>query len=288
MRTVLGEHRPQIIFHAAAHKHVPMMEANPGEAIKNNVLGTRLLGELAGEHGVEAFVMISTDKAVRPTSVMGATKRVAELAIQDLAGRYTTRFVAVRFGNVIGSAGSVVPIFREQIRRGGPVTVTHPEMRRYFMTIPEAAQLVLQAGAMGEGGEIFILDMGEPMRILDLAEEMITLTGLRPYVDMDIVFTGLRPGEKLFEELELSGEQIAKTRHPKIFIGRLNAYPPEEVARALRFLEELARDGDGTAVRKFLNSLLPEANLGVRRTTRERARSVEAAAAGQRVTPPVS
>jgi len=288
MRALLGEHRPQIIFHAAAHKHVPMMEANPGEAIKNNVLGTRLLGEIAGEHGVEAFVMISTDKAVRPTSIMGATKRVAELAVQDLAGRYATRFEAVRFGNVIGSAGSVVPIFREQIRRGGPVTVTHPEMRRYFMTIPEAAQLVLQAGAMGEGGEIFILDMGEPMRILDLAEEMITLTGLRPYVDMDIVFTGLRPGEKLFEELELSGEQIAKTRHPKIFIGRLKAYPPEEVARALRFLEELARDGDGTAVRKFLNSLLPEANLGVRRTTRERTRSVEAAAAGQRVTPPVS
>ena len=288
MRTVLGEHRPHIIFHAAAHKHVPMMEANPGEAIKNNVLGTRLLGEIAGEHGVEAFVMISTDKAVRPTSIMGATKRVAELAIQDLAGRYTTRFEAVRFGNVIGSAGSVVPIFREQIRRGGPVTVTHPEMRRYFMTIPEAAQLVLQAGAMGEGGEIFILDMGEPMRILDLAEEMITLTGLRPYVDMDIVFTGLRPGEKLFEELELSGEQIAKTRHPKILIGRLNAYPPEEVARALRFLEELSRDGDGTAVRKFLNSLLPEANLGVRRTTRERVRSAEPAPAAQRVTPPVS
>ncbi len=288
MRAIFGEHRPQIIFHAAAHKHVPMMEANPGEAIKNNVLATRLLGDLAGEAGVEAFVMISTDKAVRPTSIMGATKRVAELAVQDLAGRYPTRFEAVRFGNVIGSAGSVVPIFREQIRRGGPVTVTHPEMRRYFMTIPEAAQLVLQAGAMGEGGEIFILDMGEPMRILDLAEEMITLTGLRPYVDMDIVFTGLRPGEKLFEELELSGEQIAKTRHPKIVIGRLNAYPPEEVARALRFLEELARDGDGTAVRKFLNTLLPEANLGVRRTTRTGARKTDPGIAGQPVTPTVS
>jgi FlaA1/EpsC-like NDP-sugar epimerase len=285
MRMLLADHTPQVIFHAAAHKHVPMMEANAGEAIKNNILASRLLGELAGELGVEAFVMISTDKAVRPTSIMGATKRVAELAIQDLASRYPTRYLAVRFGNVIGSAGSVVPVFREQIRRGGPVTVTHPEMRRYFMTIPEAAQLVLQAGAMGQGGEIFILDMGEPVRILDLAEEMITLTGLRPYVDMDIVFTGLRPGEKLFEELELSGEQIAKTRHPKIFIGKLNPYPSEEVSRALRFLEELARDGDGTAIRKFLNSLLPEANLGVRRTTRERTRTSESVPVARSLTP---
>jgi len=287
MRAILATHAPQIIFHAAAHKHVPMMESNPGEAIKNNILASRLLAELAGENGVDAFVMISTDKAVRPTSIMGATKRVAELSILDLARKYQTRYEAVRFGNVIGSAGSVVPIFREQIRRGGPVTVTHPEMRRYFMTIPEAAQLVLQAGAMGEGGEIFILDMGEPVRILDLAEEMITLTGLRPYVDMDIVFTGLRPGEKLFEELELSGEQIAKTRHPKIFIGRLNAYPPEEIDRALRVLAELARDGDGTAVRKFLNSLLPEANLGVRRATREGTRKSDGVSA-RGVAPPVS
>jgi len=287
MRSIFAEHAPQVIVHAAAHKHVPMMESNPGEAIKNNILATRLLGELAGEHGVEAFVLISTDKAVRPTSIMGATKRIAELAVQDLGGRYATRYVAVRFGNVIGSAGSVVPIFREQIRRGGPVTVTHPEMRRYFMTIPEAAQLVLQAGAMGQGGEIFILDMGPPVRILDLAEEMITLTGLRPYVDMEISFTGLRPGEKLFEELELTGEHISKTRHPKILIGRLNAYPPEEVERALRYLEELAREGDGTAVRKFLNSLLPEANLGVRRFTRDPARPSEAAgrAAGPQTTP---
>jgi len=288
MRALLATHAPQVIFHAAAHKHVPMMESNPGEAIKNNILATRLLGELAGEHGVEAFVMISTDKAVRPTSIMGATKRVAELCILDLARKYSTRYEAVRFGNVIGSAGSVVPIFREQIRRGGPVTVTHPEMRRYFMTIPEAAQLVLQAGAMGEGGEIFILDMGEPVRILDLAEEMITLTGLRPYVDMDIVFTGLRPGEKLFEELELSGEQIAKTRHPKIFIGRLNAYPPEEIDRSLRVLAELARDGDGTAVRKFLNSLLPEANLGVRRATREGTRKSDGVIRDPRLAPPVA
>jgi FlaA1/EpsC-like NDP-sugar epimerase len=276
MRAVFSEQAPQVVFHAAAHKHVPLMEANPGEAIKNNILGTRLLAELAAEHGVEIVVMISTDKAVNPTSIMGATKRVAELAIQDLNRESGTRFVAVRFGNVIGSAGSVVPIFREQIRRGGPVTVTHPEMRRYFMTIPEAAQLVLQAGAMGKGGEIFILDMGEPVRVLDLAEEMITLTGLRPYVDMDIVFTGLRPGEKLFEELELKGEQISKTRHPKIYIGKINPYPPEEVARALRVLNDLARNADGTAVRKFLNSLLPEASLGVRRATRDQVRTTAA------------
>ena len=286
MRALFGTHAPQVVFHAAAHKHVPMMEANPGEAIKNNILATRLLGEIAGEHGVETFVMISTDKAVRPTSIMGATKRVAELAVQDLAQRFSTRYLAVRFGNVVGSAGSVVPIFREQIRRGGPVTVTHPEMRRYFMTIPEAAQLVLQAGAIGEGGEIFILDMGEPVRILDLAEEMITLTGLRPYVDMDIVFTGLRPGEKLFEELELSGEQIAKTRHPKIYIGKLNAYPSNEVEEGLRVLVGLAQEGDGTAVRKFLNSLLPEANLGVRRATRERTRTVGSVSEEKRATPP--
>jgi FlaA1/EpsC-like NDP-sugar epimerase len=227
MRSIFNVHRPHVVLHAAAHKHVPMMEANPAEAIKNNILGTRTLGELAGETGVEAFVLISTDKAVRPTSVMGASKRVAELVVQDLGRKHPTRYVGVRFGNVIGSAGSVVPIFREQIRRGGPVTVTHPDMRRYFMTIPEAAQLVLQAGAMGEGGEIFILDMGEPVRILDLAVAMITLTGLKPFEEMDIVFTGLRPGEKLYEELELFGEDIAKTRHPKIFIGKLGAYSSE-------------------------------------------------------------
>ena len=185
-----------------------------------------------------------------------------------------------------GRPASVVPIFREQIRRGGPVTVTHPEMRRYFMTIPEAAQLVLQAGAIGQGGEIFILDMGEPVRIVDLARDLITLSGLRPDDDMDIVFTGVRPGEKLFEELELSGEQIAKTRHPKIYIGKLNAYPPEEVAGALRFLADLAREGDGTSVRKFLNSLLPEATLGVRRSTRETSSKAAEAPSDPRPTPP--
>jgi FlaA1/EpsC-like NDP-sugar epimerase len=279
MRSIFNVHRPHVVLHAAAHKHVPMMEANPAEAIKNNILGTRTLGELAGETGVEAFVLISTDKAVRPTSVMGASKRVAELVVQDLGRKHPTRYVGVRFGNVIGSAGSVVPIFREQIRRGGPVTVTHPDMRRYFMTIPEAAQLVLQAGAMGEGGEIFILDMGEPVRILDLAVAMITLTGLKPFEEMDIVFTGLRPGEKLYEELELFGEDIAKTRHPKIFIGKLGAYSSEEVERALQRLGEFARDGNNDETRRFLNSFLPEAKLSVRRETRDRQPRVESATA---------
>ncbi len=264
MKAIFEQYRPHVVFHAAAHKHVPMMEFNPSEAIKNNVLATRQLAELAGEARVESFVLISTDKAVRPTSVMGASKRIAELVIQDLSGRFPTRFVAVRFGNVLGSAGSVIPTFREQIRRGGPVTVTHPDMRRYFLTIPEAAQLVLQAGAMGEGGEIFILDMGEPVRILDLAIAMISLTGLKPFEEMDIAFTGLRPGEKLFEELELLGENIAKTRHPKIFIGRLAPFTSARLEQALRDLAELARDGNGYDIRRYFNLLLPDARLGIR------------------------
>ncbi|MCP9496175.1 MAG: polysaccharide biosynthesis protein [Pyrinomonadaceae bacterium MAG19_C2-C3] len=264
MRSIFNRHRPHVVFHAAAHKHVPMMEFNPCEAIKNNVLGTRLLGELAGYFGSEAFVMISTDKAVRPTSVMGAAKRVAELAIQNLNHEYKTRYVAVRFGNVIGSAGSVIPLFREQISKGGPVTVTHPDMVRYFMTIPEAAQLVLQAGAMGKGGEIFVLDMGEPVKIFDLAKDTITLTGLRPFEDVDIIFTGLRPGEKLFEELEMTNEQATKTRHPRIFIGRIAAYPEELVQQALQRLTFFTQNGQEQELRVYLNELLPEARLTVR------------------------
>ena len=263
MRSIFSNYRPQVVLHAAAHKHVPMMESNPSEAIKNNVLATHFLGEIAGEFKTEVFVMISTDKAVRPTSVMGASKRVAELVVQDLNRRYATRYVTVRFGNVIGSAGSVIPIFREQIRKGGPVTVTHPDMVRYFMTIPEAAQLVLEAGAMGEGGEIFVLDMGEPVRILDLAKEIITLSGLRPFEDIDIVFTGVRAGEKLFEELETTEEHIAKTRHPKIFIGKILAYPKGRVHQALDELTILAEKGLERELRRVLNDLLPEAQLAI-------------------------
>ena len=263
MQTIFQNHHPEVILHAAAHKHVPMMEFNPSEAIRNNVLATRSLGELASQFCAEAFVLISTDKAVCPTSIMGASKRVAELVIQDLNRVSTTRFCAVRFGNVIGSTGSVIPTFREQIRSGGPVTVTHPAMVRYFMTIPEAAQLVLQASAIGKGGEIFILDMGEPVNILELAKDTIILSGLKPNEDIDIVFTGIRPGEKLFEELETSEEQMIKTQHPKIFIGRLAAYPEHKLEQALNRLSILAANGWDLELRKLLGEIIPEAQLRV-------------------------
>src|SRR6185436_374269 len=201
MRAVFEAYRPQVIIHAAAHKHVPLMECNPTEAIKNNVINTRHLCELADEFQAESFVLISTDKAVRPSPIMGASKRMAELVATDVARRSRTRIVAVRFGNVIGSNGSAIPIFQEQIRRGGPITITDKRMRRYFMTIPEAAQLVLQASTIGKGGEVFILHMGEPIRILELAETLISLSGLKPHQDIKIVETGIRPGEKLYEEL---------------------------------------------------------------------------------------
>lgn len=260
---LFARHKPEVVLHAAAHKHVPMMELNPGEAIKNNVVGTRTLARTAGRHGVATFVMISTDKAVRPTSVMGASKRVAELVVQDLDRQFEgTTFVAVRFGNVLGSAGSVIPIFREQILKGGPVTVTHPDMVRYFMTIPEASQLVLQAGAMGAGGEIFVLDMGEPVKIVDLAKDMIRLSGLKPFEDIEIEFTGMRPGEKLFEEIEAHGEAMQKTRHPKIFIGQLQPADSDALEAAIKGLLVAAERGEPAEVRAALSELLPEATLG--------------------------
>lgn len=212
-----SRYRPQVVFHAAAHKHVPLMEDNPAEAVKNNILGTWQVARAARKYGAGAFILISTDKAVNPTSIMGATKRVAEMLVHQFAGEGGTRFASVRFGNVLDSRGSVVPLFRDQIARGGPVTVTHPEMVRYFMTIPEAVQLVIQAGALAEGGELFILDMGKPMKIVDLAKRMIRLAGYRPDRDIEIVFTGIRPGEKLFEEIFTSREQLGATRHERIF-----------------------------------------------------------------------
>lgn len=262
MRSIFASTLPDVILHAAAHKHVPMMEVNAVEAVKNNALATASLCRLAGEHGVDSFVLISTDKAVRPSSVMGASKRLAEIVVQRQAEAYPdTRFVTVRFGNVLGSNGSVVPIFERQIADGGPVTVTHPDASRYFMTIPEAAQLVLQAGAIGDDGAILILDMGEPVRILDLAEDMIRLSGLEPYRDVAIEFTGLRPGEKLSEELQFEGESLSPTQHPKILAGRLARPPAALLEPALAELSDLVASDSELGVRRLLGRMLPESRL---------------------------
>jgi FlaA1/EpsC-like NDP-sugar epimerase len=273
--------KPELVFHAAAHKHVPMMEWNPGEAVKNNVGGTRTVADLADRFHVERFVLISTDKAVNPSSVMGATKRVAEIYLQALSQRSSTRFVTVRFGNVLGSAGSVIPIFRDQIAKGGPITVTHPEMTRYFMTIPEASQLVLQAAAMGTGGEIFILDMGEPVRIVDLARDLVRLSGLRPDDDIEINFVGVRPGEKLMEELSTDSEHADKTKHPKIFIGRIRPHDWDPVAMGVGALVELACNSDHERIRAALGDLVPEYRTArPRRPTSASVPTIDASSSG--------
>lgn len=274
LRQVFAAHRPEVLFHAAAHKHVPLVEANPGEAIRNNVFGTRQVADMADEYGVLSFVLISTDKAVHPSSIMGMTKQFAERYVQALSQRSQTRFVVVRFGNVLGSAGSVVPIFQEQIRRGGPVTVTHPEMRRYFMTIPEASQLVLQAGAMGRGGEIFILDMGEPVRIVDLAADLIRLSGLNAD-DIEIAFTGIRPGEKLSEELYLDEEQTLPTPHPKLRAARPRWWSLEEMGPLFDELAELTSQTDPARIRARLRERFPEFDLQHQPAPSTPARAVE-------------
>lgn len=235
---IMDYFHPHVVFHAAAHKHVPLMEYQPMEAVRNNVLGTKVVAEAASKNGVETFVMISTDKAVNPTSVMGCTKRVAEMFVQSMNSISETRFAAVRFGNVLGSRGSVIPLFKKQIAKGGPVTVTHPDMKRYFMTIPEASQLVLQAGAMAEGGEVFVLDMGEPVKIYDLAGDMITLSGMIPEVDIEIKFTGLRPGEKLFEELLSAEDGTEATQHKKIFTAMIKCVDKTKLDFQIRRLLE--------------------------------------------------
>jgi FlaA1/EpsC-like NDP-sugar epimerase len=263
---VFRRHRPAVVLHAAAHKHVPLMEQNSVEAVKNNIFGTMNVADAAHVYSADAFVLISTDKAVNPTSVMGATKRVAEIAVQSRAGQSRTRFVAVRFGNVLGSSGSVVPLFREQIAHGGPVTVTHPDMRRYFMTIQEATQLVLQAGALGSGGEIFLLDMGEPVKIVDLARDLIELSGLQPDVDIAIEFAGVRPGEKLFEELLAGGEAYDQTPHPKIVLGRIQPTPADMVKRGLASLQKAVAADDEQAIRSVLSQWVPGATLSTRKS----------------------
>jgi FlaA1/EpsC-like NDP-sugar epimerase len=255
---IFASERPNVVFHAAAHKHVPLMEHNYGEAIKNNVFGTRKLADAAVRHGVEKFVMVSTDKAVNPTSIMGVSKRVAEIYVQSLSRTARTQFVTVRFGNVLGSAGSVVPLFREQIAAGGPVKVTHPEMKRYFMTIPEACQLVMQAGAMGRGGEIFVLDMGEPVKIVDLARDLIRLSGLDPDRDIEILFTGMRPGEKLFEEIAVDEENVDKTKHPQIYVGKFRPHEIQSVERTLVDLHRIVEAGDRAALVRAIHQLVPE------------------------------
>ena len=259
MESLISAARPRIIFNAAACKHVPLMEQNPSEAIRNNVFGTRVMAQLAEYYGVERVVQISTDKAINPTSVMGASKRLAELAIQGMQPASRTRFVTVRFGNVLGSEGSCVQLFARQIARGGPVTVTHPEVVRYFMSVDEAVRLVLNAGVLGEGGEIFLLDMGEPVRILDLASAMIRLSGAEAHDDIEVRFTGLRPGEKLYEELITDSEVAAPTSHPKIFKLRESSQRDWKIIqRKILDLEKLAIAGESGAVRQAIREIVPE------------------------------
>ncbi|SCX76549.1 polysaccharide biosynthesis protein [Alkaliphilus peptidifermentans] len=253
---IFKQYLPEMVFHAAAHKHVPLMENNPQEAIKNNVFGTKNVAECAHEYGVKRFVLISTDKAVNPTNIMGATKRVAEMIIQSLNIISKTEFVAVRFGNVLGSNGSVIPLFRRQIAEGGPVTVTHPEVTRYFMTIPEAVQLVIQAGAMAKGGEIFVLDMGEPVKIIDLARNLIRLSGFDPETDMPIKVTGLRPGEKLYEELLMEEEGLESTKHEKIFIGKPVFTDLKLLHRELDILKELIGE-NREEIKEYMVKMVP-------------------------------
>ncbi|MFH1846071.1 MAG: nucleoside-diphosphate sugar epimerase/dehydratase, partial [Candidatus Omnitrophota bacterium] len=257
LKHTFSKYKPEIVFHSAAHKHVPLMEENPVAAVKNNIVGTRNLMYAAEHYGVESFVMISTDKAVNPTSIMGASKRIAEMAIQAKAQTARTKFMSVRFGNVIGSSGSVVPIFKHQIEKGGPVTVTHPDVKRYFMTASEAAQLVIQAGAIGRGGEVFILDMGEQIKIVDLARDLITLSGFEPGEDIEIKFTGLRPGEKMHEETLLDVEHDRATKHDKIYIAQPENFDPAHLRRDIKCLERAAHLMDDNRIIRKIKEMVP-------------------------------
>lgn len=258
---LFAKHKPSIVFHAAAYKHVPMLQQQVREAVFNNVLGTRNVADAAVKYDVDAFVLISTDKAVNPTNIMGATKRVAEIYCQTLSKSTRTHFITVRFGNVLGSAGSVVPLFKEQIAKGGPVTVTHADITRYFMTIPEACQLIMQAGAMGQGGEIFVLDMGEPVRIAYLAEQVIRLSGLVPGEDIDIEYVGLRPGEKLYEELLHADENLVGTSHPKILLANSRPYEMETLRAEINSFEQFCHQFDDEGLRVIIDRLVPELKM---------------------------
>jgi len=278
MRLLFEEFKPHVVLHAAAHKHVPILESHPAEAVRNNVLATRTIGEFAGEFGADAFVLVSTDKAINPTSIMGASKRVAELVIQDLDAHFAqTRYLAVRFGNVIGSSGSVAEIFQHQIQQRQPLTITDKRMHRYFMSAFEAAQLVLQAGALGCGGEIFMLDMGSPVNIYDLACEMIRYHGLKPDEDIQIQITGIRPGEKLFEDLSTSEETYNHTRHPRILVSKIERYPSEKVAALLDCLTDhvYGNAADAGQIKRILGKFLPESRL--KRVVSLRARDLQPA-----------
>lgn len=258
MRNVFNTFRPDVVFHSAAYKHVPLLEDNPSESILSNVLGTKILADLSDEFGVEKFVMISTDKAVNPTSVMGASKRIAEIYTQSLNKKSKTKFITTRFGNVLGSQGSVIPLFKKQIEKGGPITVTHPEVMRYFMTISEACQLVLEAGAIGQGGEIFIFDMGRSVKIVDLAEKMIKLSGLTLDKDIKIVFTGLRPGEKLYEELLNAQENVLPTPHPKIMVAKVKEYDFPTISKEIDELIALFDTQNNFEIVKKMKKIVPE------------------------------
>jgi FlaA1/EpsC-like NDP-sugar epimerase len=260
LAAIFKAHKPAFVFHAAAYKHVPLMEKNPYEAVKVNILGTQILADLSAEHGVAKFVMVSTDKAVNPTNVMGATKRFAEMYTQSLndVDGINTKFIATRFGNVLGSSGSVIPLFKKQIERGGPVTVTHPDITRYFMTIPEACELVLEAATMGEGGEVFVFDMGESVKIVNLAKKMITLSGLRVERDIEIKYTGLRPGEKLYEELLNTDENTLPTHHPKILIAKVNSPSYVFMETQMQTIAQLLSASDANNLVSKIKEVIPE------------------------------